>query len=268
MFEPLRRHLLILLLGILLPFATFGEPGSIGVVIMHGKGGGPDKHVADLASGLERQGFLVANLDMPWSGRRDYDVAVSGAESEVSAALDGLRKRGAKTVFVSGHSQGGVFAFYYGGSHKVDGLIAIAPGGNVAAANFREKLGEAVELARKLVAEGKGEEKVRLRDFEGSKGLFPVVTTPTIYLTWFDPEGAMNQMRSIAKLPAGLPVLLIAPTQDYPGLRQVKQLTFDALPKTPHTRLYEPDASHLQSPSASLKEIAGWMTSVSAGAAK
>lgn len=56
---------------------------KIGIVIMHGKGGSPSKHVSDLASNLEGKGYLVANIEMPWSGNRNYDVSVSDAENEV-----------------------------------------------------------------------------------------------------------------------------------------------------------------------------------------
>ena len=41
------------------------DVARIGIVIMHGKGGSPSRHVSDLALSLERHGFLVANLDMP-----------------------------------------------------------------------------------------------------------------------------------------------------------------------------------------------------------
>src|SRR4051812_36103419 len=126
---------------------------AIGVVIMHGKGGSPSGFVSNLASSLEQKGYLVANLEMPWSGRREYDVGVDVAESEIDTALASLRAKGASKVFVAGHSQGGLFAIHYGGKHPVDGIIAIAPGGNVANPIFRMELGQFVEQARKLVAE-------------------------------------------------------------------------------------------------------------------
>ena len=53
---------------------------TIGIVIMHGKGGRPERFVSVLAEGLERKGWLVANIEMPWSGRREYDVDTAGAE--------------------------------------------------------------------------------------------------------------------------------------------------------------------------------------------
>ncbi len=235
---------------------------KIGIVLMHGKGGSPTKNVSGLASSLEEQGFLVANLDMPWSGRRHYDVDVGSAEREVEAALSSLRDKGAQKLFVAGHSQGGLFALYFGGKHVLDGIVAIAPGGNVGNLEFREKLRESVELARKLVAEGKGDDKATLADYESSKGTFPIICTPSSYLTWFDPQGAMNQTAAVRSINPAVPVLFITPKNDYPGLLKVKQQMFDNLPKNPRTRLYEPNSSHLNGPSASIREIVEWTTAV------
>lgn len=240
--------------------ASLADTERVGIIVMHGKGGAPNKHVADLATALERRGMLVANLDMPWSGRRQYDVPVAAAEQEVANALAGLRARGAGRLFVAGHSQGGVFALHLGGTAlPLDGIIAIAPGGNVGAPVFREKLAEAIGQARDAVAQGKGTEKLRLADFESSRGVFPVIAEPASYLTWFEPEGAMNQVRAARALRADMPVLFIAPTRDYPGLLRVKDEMFGMLPKHPLTRLYEPAASHMEAPTASADEIERWI---------
>lgn len=238
-------------------------PSSIGIVVMHGKGGSPStRFIAPFADGLERKGLLVANLEMPWSGRRDYDKDVAAAEQEVKAALDTLRSKGAKKVFIAGHSQGGVFAVHYASKHPVDGAILIAPGGSVASKVFREKLGNSVNRARKMIADGKSEERTAFEDYEGSKGTTAVHTTAAVYLTWFDPDGAMNQDKASKSLPPTLPVLYIGPTNDYPGLRQIKQSMFSALPVNPLTRFYEPEADHLGAPIASIEEIARWTAEV------
>jgi pimeloyl-ACP methyl ester carboxylesterase len=254
---------LIVIAACLSPVATAQTPSSgIGIVIMHGKGGSPAKHVADLASSLEEKGYFVANLEMPWSGRRAYDVSVNATEKEIETALDSLRSKGAKKLFVAGHSQGGLFALYFGTKHVVDGIIAIAPGGNVSRPAFLEKLGASVELARTLIACGKGDEKTKFYDYEGTKGIFAVATTPSIYLSWFDPGGAMNQAIVMKTINPRVPVLYIGPTGDYPGLIKVKQSMVDSLPHNPLTKLYEPDSSHLNAPSASLDEIVRWTTNV------
>lgn len=261
------RHFLIglaalLMIGVGWPRPVLAEsaPARIGSVLMHGKGGTPSRLVSELASGLEGHGVLVANLEMLWSGRCEYDVDVGAAEREVEAALNTLRQQEAQKLFVAGHSQGGVFALYFGGRHVIDGVIAIAPGGNVGSQLFRDKLGENVALARQLVTEDKGDEKTRLADYEGAKGTYPVITTPALYLSWFDPAGAMNQTLAVQNMNPKVPVLFVAPTDDYPGLLKVKQQMFEALPGNPQTRLDEPNANHLGAPSVSLTTIVEWTT--------
>src|SRR5687768_8836842 len=111
---------IIIFLFITATTAAQSPASGIGIVIMHGKGGSPTKYVSDLASSLEEKGFLVANLEMLWSGKRDYDTDVGTAEKEVQSALDALRSKGAKRLFVAGHSLGALFALYYAGKHLVD----------------------------------------------------------------------------------------------------------------------------------------------------
>ena len=238
------------------------DDGKIGVVVMHGKGGSPTRHVTELAQALTRQGFLVANLEMPWSGQRDYDVDVASADNEVLAAIARFHQQGAGKIFVAGHSQGGLFALYFGSKHPVDGIIAIAPGGNPGARSTRDKLADSVQHARDLIKEGKGQEKARFSDFEGGKGLYPIFTTANNYLDWFDPDGAMNQALAMKHIPPETPVLYVAPTNDYPGLQSAKAQMFALLPKNPLTRLAEPESSHLNAPTASIQTIADWINTV------
>jgi hypothetical protein len=75
----------------------------------------------------------------------------------------------------------------------------------------------------------------------------------------------MNQSTALNKLNPAIPVLLIVPTRDYPGLLRLKQETAAALPRHPQTRLYEPDATHLEAPTASAPEIIRWIRAVAGG---
>lgn len=254
--------LAMLCAAVALPAAAQSPAAKFGVVVMHGKGGMPARHVADLAEYLENKGHLVANLEMPWSGRRNYDVSVAVAEQELAAALQAMRDKGAQKLFIAGHSFGALFAMYFAGRQAVDGVIAMAPGGDVGNRIFREKLADSVERARQLVAAHKGSEAARLSDYEGSKGVYPITTIPAAYLSWYEPDGDMNQMRIMKALKPQIPVLYIVPQNDYPGLRNVKQRMFDALPAHAHTRLYEPDGSHIGAPSAARDEIARWIMRV------
>lgn len=250
--------------AVLLPATVKAQtPASgIGVVVMHGKGGNPGKHVDELAQALEKEGFQVANLEMPWSGRRQYDANMSGAVNEITAALDAMRAKGAKKLFVAGHSQGGLNALHYGARQAVDGLIAIAPGGNHGAPDFQKVLGGHVSTAKNMIEAGKGDEKARFADYEGSKGAYPISTTATIYYDWFNPDGAHNMWSVAPKVKSGVPVLYVAPTRDYPSLKKQKLSNFNALPGHPLTRLYEPESDHLNAPGAAAAEIIRWINEV------
>lgn len=254
--------LVLCILASFVPANVMADAQKIGIVVMHGKGGSPNKHVSNLATALEGSGYLVANLEMPWSGKREYDANVGAAEEQVKTALSSLRSKGAQTVFVAGHSQGGAFALHIAGTQAVDGIICIAPGGSVASDVFSEKLGNSVALAKRLVAEGKGNEKTKFEDYEGKKGTYPVVTTPAVYLTWFNPDGAMNMTRAARAANPQIPILWIVAKSDYPGLRKTNIPMFDSLPKNKYTRLYEPNSDHLGAPSASLDEIVRWTSEV------
>ena len=255
---------LLVLLVFLLPPSLQAAPSApeIGVVVMHGKGGRPGKFVDELASAFEREGFRVANLEMPWSGSRHYDVDMNGGVDEITRALDAMLANGARKVFVTGHSQGGLFALHYGGLHRVDGLVPVAPGGQVDAGSFVTALGRHVAKAKQMVDEGRGNEKADFSDYEGSRGTNTITTTAAIYLNWFDPNGA-HTTRAFRNVKEGTPVLYVAPKRDYPGLQQSKQQNFKALPPHPQTRLYEPDSDHLNAPAAAAREVILWIRQIS-----
>ena len=254
--------LLACLAAIALPVRAQVAPPEVGIVIMHGKGGDPTKLVAGLARWLSSRGYRVANLEMPWSGRRNYDQPVPEAVAEVDAALASLRAQGARKLFVCGHSLGGLFALHYAGERRFDGLIAIAPGGDPGGQFLRQTLGAEVGRARSLAAEGKAGERATFNDYENAKGLYPIETTAAAYLSWFDPEGAMNQARAMAAVDPSIPVLYVVPTNDYPGLLRAKDLFFPRLPRNAKTRLYEPAATHTAAPWESHEEIARWIGEV------
>jgi pimeloyl-ACP methyl ester carboxylesterase len=172
-----------------------------------------------------------------------------------------MRANGARKVFVAGHSQGGLFAVYYGGLHQVDGLIPIAPGGQVDAGSFVNALGQHVATARQMVDEGRGEEKAAFGDYEGSRGTSAVTTTAAIYFAWFNPNGA-HTSRAFRNVKAGTPVLYVAPKRDYPGLARSRQENYGRLPSHPRTRMVEPDSDHLNAPGASAEEVVRWIREV------
>jgi pimeloyl-ACP methyl ester carboxylesterase len=258
-------HAVFLAVCMLTSFAAVAQPAAAtpGVVIMHGKGGSPNRHVKGLAATLQDQGFLVVNTEMPWSRERDYDVSLEGAEKEVDGAIAQLRAQGAQRIFLAGHSQGGMFALYYASRHPVNGVIALAPGGDPGSATPREKLAPSVAFARIQTANGHGDEEMELADYESAKGTYPVHTTPNIYLSWFAPDSDYNLLRSVKALPAALPLLYIAPTRDYPALVRANQNILAASPRQGKTEVYEPNSTHIGAPSASISKVVEWVRSIS-----
>ncbi len=255
------KPVIVLLLWLLLHAGQTAAQSTIGFVVLHGKGGRPEGLTAPLAANLQQQGMLVISPEMPWSGKRKYDSDVAAAEAQVTEAVRSLRQRGATKVFLAGHSQGAVFGLYYASKHPIDGLVLIAPGGSVATNFYRQKVAPSVSKARSLVADGKGNEPGEFEEYEGDKGFWTVRTTAAAYLSWFDPEGPMNQTKSSQALPKTLPVLHVAPTSDYPALLRAKQEMYGAL-ATPLKRLYEPSSDHRSAPRDSAAEIARWAAEV------
>lgn len=253
---------IILVIIFALPVSAHADDVKMGIVIMHGKGGSPDRMVNGLADKLAKRGYIVANLEMPWSRNREYDVDTTAADEQIDKAIADMRAKGAQKIFVAGHSQGGGFAIHYGATHAIDGLIPIVPGGNPGSRVFRAKLSKSVGKANKLVAEGKGDKRTQFNDFEGSKGLYSIRTTPNIYLSWFSPDGAMNYKNAIENITDKLPVLFVEATDDYPGLHTFNMRVYAGLARNKLTRLYEPDASHTGAPEASVDEIAKWTAEV------
>jgi pimeloyl-ACP methyl ester carboxylesterase len=254
--------LLVSLAAMVSPAVAEVPPSQVGIVVMHGKGGAPTKLVAGLANWLAKQGYQVANLEMPWSGARNYDKPVPDGVAQVDAALASLRSKGATKVFVCGHSLGGLFGLHYAGVGKFDGLIAIAPGGDAGGAFYRQQLGGSVHRARQMVADGRGSERASFDDYENARGSYSIETTAASYLSWFDPDGAMNQGKAMGALNPAIPILYIVPTGDYPGLLRAKDVFVPRLPKNPKTRLYEPAATHQSSPWESHEEIRRWIVEV------
>ena len=255
-------RLFLAALPVSVPLAAMAQVEPIGIVIMHGKGGSPTRFVSGLASALEGKDYLVANLEMPWSGRLSFSLPVSRAEENIDVAVAGLRAKGAKKVFIAGHSLGGVYALHLAGSQAVDGFIAIAPGGNIGNPGFRQNLNGAITRARQLVAEGKGNERAQLQDYEGGRGTYLIDTVPANYLAWHDLEGPFNMDRAAKAANPQLPILWIAPTRDYPALLRTGIPVFRTLPPNPLTRLYEPNADHFGAPAASVDEIVRWTREV------
>ena len=113
-------------------------PG-IGIVIMHGKGGSPTKHVADLAASRS-EGYLVPTSTC-WSGRR-VTMRTSQRRKAGGIRTRATRQRAANCS--SPATARAAFALYFGGKHSVDGIVMT----QVAASAARSSASSSAAVAR------------------------------------------------------------------------------------------------------------------------
>ncbi len=256
----LKKILFTSLAVALLAFSSYSQASEtqIGVVLLHGNGK-PNAIIEPLRYELASNNILVVHPEMPFSISRHYDKDVLSAVKQVDSAFTKLKAEGATKLFLAGHSKGGVFAIYYATTHKLDGLIAITPGGSASAEMFRKKVGDAVAKAKQMIDAGNGNNDSEFKDYEGSRGVTYLHTSAEAYYSWYNPDGAMNLYLSVRKLPPDLPVLWIVAQRDYPGLRKENIPLYKELPKNPDTRLYQPDSTHKTAPQVSAGKIISWI---------
>lgn len=257
-----RRTLAAALLSALLPSRASAPdppvaPGlRLGIVLLHGIGA-TGASMEPLAARLRLQGWTVSTPDLPYGGPEAFSRPVEAAERIVAAELDKLRRADLHAVVLAGFSLGGFFAARMAARVPVDALVAIAPNGG----SDMKKLDDQVALARELVAQGRGGERILLKDADvvGPARYDLPNAVPSAYVTWFDPQGPMNWRAVWKQLRPGQPILLVVPTRDLANLRAVKRELWDSLPPHPANRLYEPRTDHLGASMASADEMIRWL---------
>jgi pimeloyl-ACP methyl ester carboxylesterase len=255
------RYCAALLLALACPL-TWGANADIGAIVMHGKWGSPDRLVNGLAAALEREDYLVSSPEMPWSRRRMYDRSVEESDTEVDAEIAKLKARGAKQVFLIGHSLGAAYAIHYASRPGLSGLVAIAPGHRPEAARFAQSFADDVRRARGLISAGKGSETISFTDLNTGNRRDRVSASAVSFVSYFDPAGPMNMGGNVAAVNPATPILWIVPAREEPGLRDGGLALYKRLPSNPATRLAEPDADHMQAPAASTAMVIEWMRSL------
>ncbi len=154
MARILKKTALALLLVFFVAVQVCGAADKAGVVLMHGKDGIPS-NVSAIADALRKNGFIVVTPEMAFGKDRQFDKSLEACVPEIDSAVAYLKKEGANTIFIGGHSLGASMALYYGAKTAVAGVLAIAPGGNTGHAEGLVK--DEIERARKMAAQGKGD---------------------------------------------------------------------------------------------------------------
>jgi pimeloyl-ACP methyl ester carboxylesterase len=266
--HALKKSGVALLLGmaafLFMPSAG-ADNGSVGIVLMHGKWGAPDRAINTLASALERKGFLVSTPEMPWSRRRSYDKSADDALNEIDAEVAKLREKGASRIVIAGHSLGAAGALAYAAHCKADAIVAIAPGHVPENRFVAAKLAEDVNKARNMASIGNGDGIDWFPDLNSGGRSARLRMTARTFLSYSDPSGAMNFSRNVASVKPGTLVLWVEPLGEAPSLRNNLMRIFNTLPQGLDVTLIEPDADHMTTPDRATARIVDWIESTIAG---
>ncbi len=231
---------------------------GVGVVVLHGKQGTP---MDSTVSSLEAAGFLALSPELPWSNRRIYDRTYEQTLQEVDAAVEELKKRGATRIVVAGQSMGAGAALRYGATRPgVAGVIVMAPGHRIDLPEFGNRFAKELARARQLISAGRADEAETFEDFNADA--FKVRTTPRIYLSMFDPEGAAAFSRNAPLLKAGTPLLWVIGRRDF-GFAAGEGYAFARAPAHPSSRYVVIDAGHTDTPRNALPVVIEWLKALS-----
>ncbi len=231
------------------------------MVLMHGKWASPQS-LYFVAKRYE-EGCAVKLLEMPWSGRRDYDVPYPDALNEIERQVKEFRVQGYKRILLAGHSFGANAGFAYASSvrEKIDSVIALAPGHapNVMYANGMSR--QAVDSAKELINANKKDEKLGFDDMNQGRRKSVRMTAETLF-SYFDPIGLGNMRLTASNYKESIPTLIVVGTDDvaFPVLRSA---VFERLPSHPMNVYLEINANHGNTPEQSVQQVIAWLNQVS-----
>jgi esterase/lipase len=242
------------------PALGAAKPESIGVVIAHGKSGTPDDVITALSAQVEWEGFPVERPEMCWSRRRIYDRVFADCLADIDAAVAKLRARGVRHVVVAGMSLGGAAALSYGARHDgLAGIVAIAAAHNPANFQRNPRMVKSLEEARRLVAEGKGNEYATFADTNLRET--QVRTTAAIYLSFFDPERPELRMaNNVSQLRE--PLLWVAGDGDQTQRNAAE--TAARAPASALNRFVTVPSDHFKTPTVGASAVVAWLKDLAA----
>lgn len=234
------------------------EPKT-GVVVMHGKWDAPDGWMLSFSKNLKSAGYLVANPEMLWSGRREYDVDVATMEAEITAAVKSLKDQGAEKICVAGHSLGGVGALYYATRVKADCVIAISPGPYPAFPRYQGLIKSDLSKAKDMVAKGQGDDKAWFSDINSGARTKSMRIKARIFVEQNDAGGPMDPDRIAGQIQANTPVLVIYGKDDAANLRSNCDAAFAKIPASVPKKFIEVPGDHLHTPAESSSAVIAWL---------
>ena len=252
----MRAQILCVVIGLIGAIQAAAAQDKFGVVLLHGKQSAPEQH-GPLASAIAIAGFAVELPEMCWSGRRIYDRDYLACLDDIAPAVGRLRARGAASVVIAGHSLGANAALAYGGRNAVKGIVALAPGHLPEVLAMRPPIAADLDRARRLIAEGRGNEPVRFADFNGSLAI-TVTATPAAYLSFFALDSPAVMPGNAARLNA--PLLYVVGSED--AFQRGSEYIFAKAPSHALNRHVTVQAGHFDTSAAAAGPVVEWLRSI------
>lgn len=119
---------------------SFDNPDitNVGIVFMHGKGGGPSYWIPGIVQELRATGYMVISPRMPWAGGRYGMIYSEKAEKLIDGYIKDLKSAGAEIIILGGHSAGGAGAIVYAAKHDgINGVMLVGPPATVPEESYK-----------------------------------------------------------------------------------------------------------------------------------
>jgi len=238
--------------------------GSVGVVLLHGKGGQPGGNIGSLVQYLESEGVKVVAPAMAWSGSRgqpfNYDKTFEVALHEIESAIAKLRARGATKIVVAGQSLGANAALAYAVRKPaaITGFVMLAPGHTPERMRLPDVLRAQAE-ARDKIAAGHGQQRANFPDANVGQR-FTVSGTYAGWYSYYDPEGVANMPDNAQRLRA-VPLLYVVGRSD-PLYSLGRSYVYEKAKPHPKSQYVEVDAGHFDTPDKARQVMRDWLKSL------
>lgn len=239
----------------------FESQQSIGVVLMHGKGG-DTRWVDPLGSNLRAAGVQVVTPDMAWHRSRIYDQTFDEAMAEIHGHVEAMKSAGVQQVFVAGHSLGAIAAAGYAARYNdIQGIILLAPGHFTGWPGFHRQFVDDLAKADAMIGAGKGDEKASFGDINGGKRSSRYIRA-NIFRSWFSDVGPAEFVGNMLAVKGGIPIMYVAGSQDRIPQTRNREYAYDIAPANPNSRFSVIESDHLDVPRKSSEVVVEWLRKV------
>lgn len=215
-----------------------------GYLVLHGKKSGPtfDRCALHPIVNQLKQHSPVDFVSHAWSYDRLYDQPFESCLTSIAQARQRLVDQGATKIHMLGHSLGGNAEIYYATHYSnFDSMILLAPAHNTHLQKIRAQCRWSVAKAQEYLKSG-DDEIHHFVDFDSADVTVSAVK-PSVYISYFDPEGPCNMTHNARRVLTPANVLCLSGANDVTQTT-TRELVYDPLPKTKYSQFHLLDEDH------------------------